>query len=163
MLEDVALRTSRETLRRTSCIHWTPTLRDVSPLTFPTKPVEDWKTTSGSTTDKAPPGLGLPDAGRGVPRGCECASGGIEDKGKVHGDRCWYHWHEQLDSRLIPPRSCPTMGSTSLPTFRTAVELHQDQSIISTAWCSTTSSIPGAQDECITFGSRAREPYNTGP
>ena len=50
MLEDVALRTSRETLRKTSRIHWTPTLHDASPLTFPTKPVEDWKTTSGSTT-----------------------------------------------------------------------------------------------------------------
>ena len=28
--------------------------------------------------------------------------------GKVHRNKCWYHRKEQQDSRLIPPRSCPT-------------------------------------------------------
>ncbi len=28
--------------------------------------------------------------------------------GKVHRNKCWYHRQEQQDSRLIPPRSCPT-------------------------------------------------------
>ena len=28
--------------------------------------------------------------------------------GKVHRNKCWYHRKEEQDSRLIPPRSCPT-------------------------------------------------------
>ena len=27
----------------------------------------------------------------------------------------WYHWHEQLDYYLIPPRSCPTSGAHVSP------------------------------------------------
>ena len=37
---------------------------------------------------------------------------------EVHRNGCWYHWHEQRDSRLIPPRPCPTDGSTSHLTTR---------------------------------------------
>ena len=28
-------------------------------------------------------------------------------KGEIHRNWCWYHWHEQRDSRLTYPQSCP--------------------------------------------------------
>ena len=81
----------------------------------PVNPGENWAPASGSTTARD---LISPWATGHRPR---CSTWGpmLERRGRskprsFQQTRRWYHWQERWDSRLIPPRSCPTDWATSI-------------------------------------------------